>query len=129
MIDTDTSLQNPTEKVIFKPTGAMQKWLDKAVELMSVNKSEISKACGVDRSTWYDWLDVPGFLDWYTAEYKRRRQVILPELDAIGMKQARRGDFNFWKEMNRKAGDSGEDGGTKVQINNIISTKKEEYGL
>lgn len=121
--------QNSALDKVFTPTSAMQKWLDSSVKLMSTNKSEISSDCGVDRNNWYHWVKVPGFQDWFMSEYKRLRQVILPELDEIGMKMARRGQFDFWKEMNRKAGDTDSTPGVAIQVNNFLKKEKDEFGI
>jgi hypothetical protein len=95
----------PKEVQPFKPTPHMEKWLDTAVELNSDSPKEISTVSELRRANWYDWLKVPGFEDWYYENYKKKRRRWLPTLDKIGMKQAQRGEFNFWKEMNKKAGD------------------------
>lgn len=61
-----------TKSRTFEPTPHMIVWLDCAVELASDNKSEIETNCNVSRKSWYDWLKVPGFEDWYHLEYARK---------------------------------------------------------
>lgn len=90
----------PTDIVKFEPTAHMLVWLDKAIELQTDNISEIADGCSQSRTNWYDWLQIPGFENWYFENYKAKRRRWLPTLDKIGMKNASR-DFNYWKEMKK----------------------------
>lgn len=98
--------QESTELQVFKPTEAMSKWLDTAIEYLTTSPTNISRESGLDRTNWYIWIKIDGFEDWFYGEYKKRRKRILPKLDEIGMKFASKGDYNFWKDMNKKAGES-----------------------
>lgn len=125
-----SELNSSTEIELFNPTPHMEKWLNTAIEIVSDSPKKIAEESGIDKSSWYKWLkDVPGFEQWYYASYKQKRQRWIPTLDRIGMKQAERGDYNFWKDMRRAAGEVDTDNSTKVQINNIIGTKRGEYGF
>lgn len=121
-----------TEQKEFIPTPAMVVWLDTAIELASDSPTEIANNCQVKRQTYYTWLKKDGFEDWYYREYKNKRRRWIPTLDKIGMKQAKRGDHNFWKDMNKKAGedlDAKKAPQVAVQVNNITSKKSDEYGI
>ena len=118
-----------TETKDFVPTPAMRIWLETAIELTTDSPKEIAEASQLSRAVWYEWLKVPGFEDWYWSNYKQQRRRWLPKLDAMGMANAKK-DFNFWKEMNRKAGDGAEEG-NKVQVNFVqtIQQQKDKYGV
>lgn len=92
-------LQSTTKIVVFEPLETQVKWLEAAVQLMTTNKTAVSEKCGVHRTRWYDWIKQPGFREWFFSEYKKMREVIIPELDEIGMKFARKGSIEHWKIM------------------------------
>lgn len=112
----EISTQNPTEITTFNPTHKMVEYVDTAVRILSDSPSKVSANCEVDRRSWYDWLKLPGFEDWFYDEYTRRRKRIIPKLDAIGMKHASRGAYQFWEAMNKKVGDL-YDGPTSPSVN------------
>lgn len=118
-----------TELAKFEPTAHMRVWLDTAIELQTDNISEIAEKCSMARSTWYTWLEIPQFEDWYFENYKAKRRRWLPKLDAMGMKNAKR-DYNYWKDMNKKIGELTDDG-NKVQVNfvQMIQQQKDKYGV
>lgn len=119
---------NTTKSDVFSPTPHMIVWLDTAIRLVTDSPTDISNECGIDRTTWYQWVDKPGFEDWYFTEYKNKRKRWLPTLDAIGMKNATK-DYNYWKDMNKKVGELEDKPNVAVQVNNVISEKKGEYGI
>lgn len=128
----DNSQKELAKREEFQPTPAMIVWVDAAVKLGTDNKSEIERECNVSRNNWYEWIKQDGFEDWFFTEYKRKRRRWLPKLDEIGMKYAKRGDHNFWKDMNKKAGedlDAKKAPQVAVQVNNITSKKSDEYGI
>jgi hypothetical protein len=94
-----------TEITTFIPTPKMLEWVDTAVELMTDSPSKIQEACRVNRSNWYDWLKIDGFEEWFYETYRKNRKRILPQLDGIGMQFAKRGSFQHWEAMNKKAGE------------------------
>jgi hypothetical protein len=118
----------------FKPTPHMYRWLDVAIDIVSDSPIEIELACKqlgtpITRQAWYKWRHVPGFEEWFYAEYKNKRRRWLPTLDKIGMKMAK-SDYNFWKDMNKKAGDNlDEKNPVNVQVNAFIGEKRSEYGI
>lgn len=105
VVQSTENKQDSTEVVKFEPSDSMVKWVDTAIQLVSDSPSEVAEGCGMDRGNWYKWMKIPGFEEWFYAEYKKKRQRWLPTLDRIGMQQAKR-DFEYWKAMNRKAGES-----------------------
>ena len=122
----------PQTVKIFSPTPSMEKWLDTAIELSIDSPTELSKETGLVKQNWYNWLKEPGFEDWYYEAYKNKRKRWLPALDAIGMKHAKAGKYDFWKDMNKKAGDILDDGvktSVNVQVLNQIKKDKEEFDL
>ena len=116
----------------FVPTLGMQKWLDTAIEMTTDSPTHIGSESGLSKTNWYEWLKVPGFEDWYYEAYRNKRKRWLPSLDAIGMKHAKAGKYDFWKDMNKKAGDILDDGvktSVNVQVLNQIKKDKEEFDL
>lgn len=123
-----------TENEQFSPTPHMEKWLDTAIELASDSPTEIARASKVTKQSWYKWLkEVEGFEDWYYTEYKRKRNRWIPTLDKIGMKYAERGEYQFWKDMNKKAGENldNKTPNTAMQINfnKVVATDKDTYDI
>jgi len=104
MKNNATELQEkPTSEIAFKATPGMKVWLDAAIQSDTDNISEIATACGMDRSAWYDWLDKPGFLEWWEAEWNRKLLGQGWRLDQIGMKNAKR-DHRYWESMQKRMG-------------------------
>jgi hypothetical protein len=97
------SLQNATEKPMFKPSANQEKWLATAIQSEHDEVSKIAEECGIDRAQWYRWLKEPDFIEWFKAEWNKAIQGQAWKLDVWGMKQARR-DFNYWKEMQKRVG-------------------------
>ena len=92
----------------FKPTPLMITWAVVATRLLTASPTKISRHCKRDyglncsRQSWYDWQEMEGFKDWFYAHYKRMRQLLVVELDEIGLDQARKGSFKHWEAMCRK---------------------------
>lgn len=122
---TEKNLQNLTEESVFEPSTNQQFWLDMAIQIRSDSPSEIESACkeagnSISRQSWYDWKEDQKFVNWFYSQWKEKRKEWLVELDAIGMKMAKRGDYNFWKDMKRTVGDYPEESrspGTLQQFN------------
>jgi hypothetical protein len=104
-------------KIVITP--AMKVWLDTAIETQSDSPTEIAEKSGLDKSSWYKWLKLPGFEDWYYENYKKQRRRWLPTLDKMGLKNAAK-DYNYWKDMRKAAGEDVESKGTTINLNNLI---------
>jgi hypothetical protein len=114
-----SSYESTKEIVKFQPRMTQVNWLNKAMELMTDNISEISSAVGLDRSNWYAWQQEPGFIDWYMSQWNERIKVYGAHLDAIGIKRATK-DHKYWRDMQRIAGrlqDTSPGGQTFLQMN------------
>lgn len=99
-----------TKDDVYNPTPTMLIWLDVAIQIRSDSPSEIVEACrqmgtSITRQAWYDWKKDPKFLTWFYTQWRQRRSEWIGELDAIGMKMSKKGDYNFWRDMNKKAGE------------------------
>lgn len=123
--------QSPQSVPSFVPTASMKVWLDTAIDLATDSPDKIAEASNVARQTWYKWLDVPGFEDWYYEQYKNKRKRWLPALDNIGLQHAKKGDYQFWRDMNKKAGEILDGVSTNVQVNvmNQIKSDKDKYAI
>jgi hypothetical protein len=100
---------NLTEIKPFKPTPGMIVWLDTAVQLQTDVITDISQACEISRTAWYDWLKQEGFIEWFNEEWKKKLRSHAFRLDVIGLNRAKRGDYNFWKDMQRRVGNDTEE--------------------
>jgi len=123
-----------TEIVSFKPTPAMIVWVETAIRLGTLKPAAISKESNISRTNWSrgKWLGKEGFYDWFVNEWRKRRSHIIPQLDAIGLHHALKGDFSFWKAMNKKVGDLPDDNvpaGVSVQVNNLVEKQRDTYSL
>ena len=85
----------------FKPTKAQRVWVEAALEMSNATPREISEACGVAVKTFYNWKRKEGFMDWYLEMWNEGKKRWIPELDSIGMKKARKGKFQYWREMQK----------------------------
>ena len=134
-------LKKRTENVKFNVTPAMLLYVDTAVKLVTDSPSDICSTCHISRDSWYRWIKLEGFEEWFYSQYKARRYRWLPRLDAMGLARAPK-NFDYWKAMNQKAGELLDDqesqpqqrisilGGMTVQtVNNIkqdTTTKQQD---
>lgn len=121
-----------TEIEVFKPTPHMIVWIDTAIQMIGESIESIATECGIDRSTYYSWKKDPKWIDWYTEEYKKRRSRLIPQLDEIAMKWARKGSFSHLELLTGKAGDlpnKGPDTAIQVNIVNHLKKEKDEFGI
>jgi hypothetical protein len=115
---TDIQIIEPTTPAVlgqpaFQPRPHMIIWLDVAIELQSDSPTDIETACKeagtpVSRRSWYEWRKEPGFQEWFDEQWTLKRKYWKHSLDAIGMKYAKRGDYNFWRDMKKTVGDDPE---------------------
>lgn len=94
----DSTIDQP-----FTPSAGMKVWLDAAIQSDTDNITEIAQSCGMDRKNWYVWLDKPGFIEWWEAEWNRKLLGQGWRLDQIGMKNAKR-DHRYWESMQKRMG-------------------------
>lgn len=99
-------LTTSTNQTEFKPTPHMILWLNTAAQYMPETVTEVARLCGLDRTNWYKWIELDGFTDWYFEAYAKARRGIIPTLDSIGMRYAKKGSYPHWKDMNKKAGEN-----------------------
>lgn len=123
--------QNKSDKITkeeeFRPTPHMEKWLDTAISNDFDTVKDISEACKISRTAWYDWIKDDNFLLWYKQEWDKRIASEAWKLDKWGMKNAKR-DHKYWQDMQRRVGNLKEKD-TKIQINNIIPIVEEDVIL
>lgn len=97
-------LLQSTEQPIFKPTPHMEKWLDTAIQSETDEISKIALASGMDRTNWWKWQKEPGFIEWFNEAWREKLRSHAFRLDVIGLNRAKRGDYNFWKDMMKRTG-------------------------
>ena len=98
----EKSLESTIEKV-WKPTPAMQVWLDAAIRSDSDSITKISEESGLDRKNWYKWIKDDNFLLWYKREWDKRIASESWKLDKIGLNKAGN-DFKYWESMQKRVG-------------------------
>lgn len=79
-------------------------WLNASMLLGTFDVSAISKNCKVSRQSWYAWLKMPGFSEWFYGQWHSNKNLLSMKLNMIGLEQAQQGKHNFWKDMQRIAG-------------------------
>lgn len=95
--------QNATQ---FKPTPKMFKMLEAAISPdVEPNISAWAEAAGVDRSMWYRWQKIDGFIGWFNEEYRKSLEGVRTALVKVGLQKALAGDVQFWKVMMEKMGE------------------------
>lgn len=99
-----------TKQKEWKPTPAMRVWIDTAIQNETDSITDISEACKISRTAWYDWIKDDNFLLWYKQEWDKRIASEAWKLDKIGMKNAKR-DHKYWADMQRRVGNLKEDKG------------------
>lgn len=107
---------NLTKQEEFHPTPHMIVWLDTALQLMTDNISEIERESKITAQSWYNWIKDDGFRLWYRAEWDKRIAMVGPQLDAIGMRQAKR-DPKVLELMMKRVGTLTESPKTLQQFN------------
>ncbi len=109
--------QKATEK--FNPSSAMVKWFETALELgYTASISSVAEKAKLDRTNWYRWLPMPGFVDWWDSQWQQYLKVHRWKLDAMGIKQAER-NYDYWHDMMIRVGNLSNkpDSQNNIQIN------------
>lgn len=106
-LQTKDSPQNVTKlENSFNPTRAMKRCLSVTFDLgYGASITDIAKETGINRKTWYDWLDKPGFVEWWDAQWQKHLHRSRWKLDAIGLKKAEK-SYRFWKDMQNRTGNT-----------------------
>ena len=122
-IITNNKLIVSTDEKIFKPSPFMEKWLDVTIQSGESVVDRISELSGIDESTYYKWLKIPGFIEWYNEEWNKKLKSYAFKLDMIGMKNAAR-DYKYWEGMQKRIGNLSDEKNTLVQVNNKVEPKE-----
>lgn len=102
---SENALQESTpEPKPFEPTKGMIRWLETAFELgYTATIISIAERAEMNRDNWYQWLEKPGFVEWWDAQWQGFLRLNRWKLDAIGMKQAER-NYDYWRAMMERTG-------------------------
>lgn len=115
-INEHSVVESATED--FRPTPAMKVYLDTAIQMVGEPVVKICEEAQIAEQTYYAWKKLPGWYDWYVEEYKKRRHRLIPMLDDIAVKYAKRGSYQHLELLNGKAGDLPQKSPeTAVQVN------------
>lgn len=98
-----STLRDTTKSDVYKPLPSQKVWLYTALQLETDSITDIARACGIDRTQWYRWLERPGFIEWFNNSWNESLKGHAWKLDVIGMKQGKK-DFNYWKAMQQRVG-------------------------
>ena len=100
----------------FVPNENMKKVLEAYCDMDT--KPTISARmdhANVSRTMWYEWIQIPGFQEWWNTETDKFMESVVGELKKIGyMKSA--SDFRYWEAMMMKFGDYARKGEDKIII-------------
>ncbi len=108
----------------FKPTAGMKKCLLAYADMSLKPTIEARmEAIGMSRLTWYDWVEIEGFVEWWSSETQKIMQRSLSELDKIAYMKAGQ-DFRYMKMLQMKYG--GFCRKEKIEMDLTVSTKKQE---
>lgn len=100
---SDQTRQNATQ---FEANPKMLKMLEAAISPdVEPNISAWAVAAGVDRSMWYRWQKIDGFIGWFNEEYRKSLEGVRTALVKVGLQKALAGDVQFWKVMMEKMGE------------------------
>ena len=101
-----TDDQQISAKKEFKPTKKMIKWMLTTFEVgIEASQREIQEKSGVSRDNWYNWRNLDGFLEWWDINWQKTLQQSRWQLDAIGLKEAKK-NYNYWKDMMNRTGNT-----------------------
>jgi hypothetical protein len=97
----DSVSTNVTNLPTFNPTPSMRLWLEKSIELMTDNISQIANECHLARQTWYKWCKQQGFNHWFNHEWEQYLLRSSWRLNLIGLKKAHE-DYRYWAYLQDK---------------------------
>jgi hypothetical protein len=133
VLPTEAGEQRVSSEEEFRPTPAMILWADTKARMVGEPNTAIAEEANIAEQTFYRWRrTIPGFMDWYIQEYRKRRYRIIPELDELTMKYAKRGSFQHLELMTKKVGDYPQEAptqATQVVVNNVVEKQKDKYNL
>lgn len=90
--------------IVFKPTKSQIKLitvlLDDSIE---PTITATCKAIGINRSTYYRWMDSPEFVAWFNQAWDIAMARQVPWLDKIGYLKSP-DDFRYWEALQMKYG-------------------------
>ena len=119
----DLQLQNATIPTDFKPSPHMIVWLNTAIQSESFVIDEIARISGIAESSYYRWVKLDGFNEWFTNEFNKKLKAQSWKLDIIGMKNAKK-DFKYWESMQKRVGNLLDQKTQNLQINNLVDIDK-----
>jgi hypothetical protein len=64
-------------------------------------KQLVCSVAGIDRSTYYRWMNNPEFKNWFNLQWKEQIQAIEPILDKVCLSKAQN-DFRYLKLIQEK---------------------------
>jgi hypothetical protein len=121
---SDLAKQNPTEiENDFTPTKGMIKWFETTLELgHTASISEVARQAELQRSNWYQWVLIPGFVEWWDNQWQQYFKENRWRLKAIGLKQSER-NYDYWHDMMVNSGQLNEKS-PSVQVNTQVNLDK-----
>lgn len=88
----------------FKPTEQMIKLLRAKLDVeVSPTITAECKDAGIERSTYYGWLEDARFVAWFNKEWETAMSKQVSWLDKVGLMKSPK-DFRYWEAMQMKFG-------------------------
>lgn len=86
----------------FKPNRKQLKLLETMLDIeVSPTISDVCSVAGIDRSTYYRWMNNPEFKNWFNLQWREQLQAIEPIIDKICLNKAQ-SDFRYIKLIQEK---------------------------
>jgi len=93
--ETSKTVQNCAD---FVPTGQMIRWFTKAVDMRFISVSKIADSLGLHRNTFYYWLKIPGFREWWLGMVASYFHTVYLQLIGIGLRKSEE-DYRYWHDL------------------------------
>lgn len=88
----------------FKPTENMIKFLRAKLDVeVSPTITAECEAAGIDRGTYYRWIEDARFVEWFNKEWELAMTKQVSWLDKVGLMKAPK-DFRYWEALQMKFG-------------------------
>jgi uncharacterized protein YdiU (UPF0061 family) len=86
----------------FKPNKKQLKLLETMLDIeVSPTISDVCSVAGIDRSTYYRWMNNPEFKNWFNLQWREQVLAIEPILDKVCLNKAQN-DFRYLKLIQEK---------------------------
>ena len=82
----------------FVPNSRMRKWVQVSISYKDMSPSVISRISGIHRNTFYYWLRIDGFRNWWNYQQEDIYSEFFYSMMQIGLKRAAK-SYKYWRSM------------------------------